>query len=171
MTPDEERRGHERRIETLEKAYVHLQQAVQRVEVETEHMKEMLKSNFRALEKGQDLLVSEMRGFTTLIQTLTASADASPGGKQLLREIAFVERARLEDRGRLDTLEGLGDTVGKHYERQAIELATQTGRLDTLETQVEDLVAGKNRILGAIWLAGAGWLTAAWALLRSFGKP
>lgn len=90
-SPDHERRNIFRRLDHLERRYDQLSSAVQRVEIEQGNAKEVLKSRFDALNRGQDLLLTKIESFATVMQTVTGDPENSPAGKALSRSITHLD--------------------------------------------------------------------------------
>lgn len=134
----------DRRVSTLEREHVQLAAAVQRIEIEQQNAREVLKSRFEALNSGQQLLLARLESLQATISTHAADAMNTPAGKQALREIDDLKR-RQEDL------------------RQAAEVRdTRLLDLETFRQECQGAFKLANW-LGAVSLAGA-----AAALVKAF---
>ena len=172
-----DRRNWERRVETLEQQYGQLQQGFQRVESEIGHLakeqeyvRELMKSNFGALNRGQEILALKFDQFAEAFTRVTGDPKESPAGRMLAREDELLRQAIETDRIRALTLESKCQSV-------VGDIANAKNRLDQFDedfaeqkTEVKDLTARKNQVLGALWLASGGLGVSLYALLRTY-KP
>ena len=105
----EEQRGFDRRLSDLERSYTDLRNAVQRVEIEQTHVREVLDSRFAALSKGQDLLLMKIDQLTKdLLDQLGDPAHSAAGRAMLsLHRELHEKQTALEEK------------VGLHHARFA----------------------------------------------------
>lgn len=155
-----ERRQLDRRLTDLEKSYLQLSAAVQRVEIEQGHVREVLDSRFRALDKGQELLsikfdksqdaaTLRFEAFTKEILAMGGDPAQSPAGRVVLQQIAQVTRDESELTARVD----------RHEQHTNAELRSMHTILDQYQGAIK-LATG----LGAGGLiAGLLGIAARWA--------
>ena len=71
----------------LEQRVRELEKGINRLELQQEQTREVLKSRFDALNKGQDLLVTKVDAFRELVGQLAGDASASPAGRALHADV------------------------------------------------------------------------------------
>ncbi len=118
----EDRRGLARRVDQLERQLRDLTQTMQRVELEQAHVREVIDSRFRALDKGQEMLLLKFDGISTMLSAMAGDPQASPMGRVLAERLAVakdetdtrmrqLETQHEEDEKRLDSLKTRADVL------------------------------------------------------------
>lgn len=86
----------ERGYHTLERTVSGLDATVKMVQAEQGHLKELFDARFKTIEKGQELMLTELRAGNAIVQSMSADPEKSPAGKVLLNEI-FELRQRCDE--------------------------------------------------------------------------
>lgn len=141
-------RGLERRVIMLERQTEQFKAALQRVELEQAHVREVIDSRFRALDKGQEMLLLKFDGLAAQIVRMSGDPTETPAGRVLAERLEAVK----------------GET-----ERRIGEMEAKVKGFDELKTQADQLKGGlalaQNSGIAGILLALAGLGIAA---LRAF---
>ena len=103
--------GLDRRVTMLEQQYAALQVVLQRVETEQGNMKEVLRSRFDALSKGQELLATKVDGFRDLVNRLAGDASETPAGRAIEKALGLLISDVASHASRLDSLRAFQDSA------------------------------------------------------------
>lgn len=107
-----ERRHTERRVEELERNFMHIQQAVQRIEISQNHAKEVLDSRYKALEKGQDVVLAKIDAFDRQMTAMAGDPNQSPAGRQLGSDLIRHQKLLDDYDHRIEMIEKFQERIG-----------------------------------------------------------
>ena len=88
----------------IEQRVQNLEMAINRLQVLHEQSREVLKSRFEALSKGQDILVIKIDGFRDLVNQLAGDAASSPAGRAIQSSILALQEASANHHVQLDAM-------------------------------------------------------------------
>lgn len=141
----DDQRGIDGRVLALERQYSELTRKVDLVSNEQSHLRELVSSRFGTIEKGLELVSSQVTNLSASIQMMASDSANSPAGRALSREIADIKADHAKEAAELKG-----------------EIGQQEQRIDTLQREADEA-------RGAIKFAGrwavAGVLTALAAIL------